>query len=208
MIRNTALALGAALSLGACSTTASYTTDFDEQQDFSGYKTFAWADGKPMKVFGDARIPPGADTVITQEVLQELESKGYTFVKNEAKADFAVAFTVGSRTETDIIKTQVPTVYYSNTRNWRWGRPYYPAYPMGTTGVVGGREVTEVSTYTQGTLAIDIFDVERKAPVYHGAAEKTLSQNSRRGSGVVNPIEMQETIDEAVTKILEDFPPE
>ncbi|MEO0700253.1 MAG: DUF4136 domain-containing protein, partial [Pseudomonadota bacterium] len=93
-------------------------------------------------------------------------------------------------------------------RNWRWGRAYYPAYPRATTGVVGGREVTEVSTYTQGTLAIDIFDVERKAPVYHGAGEKTLSKNSRRGGGVVNPLEMQETIEDAVTKILEDFPPE
>ena len=208
MIRRLALALFASLALAACSTTGSVTSDFDDQQDFSGYKTFAWTDGKPMKVFGDARIPPGADTIITQAIRRELEAKGYTFVRSEAEADFAVGFTIGSRTQKDVTTTQVPTVYYTNARNWRWGRPYYPAYGLGTTGVVGGREVTEVSTYTQGTLAIDIFDVERKAPVYHGAGKKTLSQNSRGGGSPVNPIEVQETVEQAVSRILKDFPPE
>lgn len=206
MIKRLALAIAASLSLAACSTTGSFTSDYDEQQDFSAYKTFSWAGDNPMTVYGAAPIPPGADTVISQAIRSELEAKGFTFVKDEAKADVAIAYTVGSRVEQDVTTTQVPTYYYSNRGAWRWGRPYYP---VGSVGVVGGREITEISTYTEGTLAIDIFDVSRKAPVYHGAGKKTLSQSSRRGTSArSNPLEMQREIKEAVTKILEDFPPQ
>jgi len=201
------LALAATLSLSACASTGSFSSDFDAQQDFSAYKTFSWAGSNPMTVYGAAPIPAGADTVISQAIQSELEAKGFTYVKDESAADFAIGFTLGTRVEQDVTTTQIPKIYYSNRGNWRWGRPYYPARGIGYSAV-GGREVTEVSTYTEGTLAIDIYDTSRKAPVYHGAGKKTLHQSSIRGTSTrPNPLEAQQKIREAVAKILEDFPP-
>jgi len=85
------LALAAGLSLAACSTT-SVRSDYDDLQDFSTYKTFSWADESPMTVFGDRRIPPTAEPKISRAIKAELESKGYTYVRNRQAADFAVSF--------------------------------------------------------------------------------------------------------------------
>jgi len=62
-----------------------------------------------------------------------------------------------------------------------------------------------VTTYPEGTLAIDIFDVARKSPVWHGAGDKTLSKSDLKGKSALSD---PEKIREGVTKILEDFPPE
>jgi len=207
VIRQVILGIAASLALAACSTTGSFTSDYDDQQDFSTYKTFTWAGANPMTVYGGATIPPGADAVISDAIRSELEAKGFTYVADEAKADMAIGFTVGTRIEQDVNTTRVPNYYYTTTRGgWRWGRRYYP---VNTVAVSGSRELTEVSTYTEGTLAIDIFDVSRKAPVFHGAGKKTLSQSSWRGTSArPNPLELQQEVRDAITKILEDFPPE
>ena len=205
MIRKFATALVAALSLGACSTTGSFSSDYDDQQDFSVYKTFAWADASPMSVYGETRIPPTAEPKISRAVKAELESKGYTYIANKEKADFAVSFSVGTRREQEV--TQTPTYFYSNSVNWRWGRGYYPAAPRAYPARVTAypTTVSTLETYTEGTLAIDVFDVERKSPVWHGAGVKTLSKSEQRGENALSdPVKMRE----AVAKILADFPPQ
>jgi len=201
LIRKAIIATTLATALGACSTTGSFTSDFDEEQDFSGYKTFAWAGESPMTTFGNAPIPPTAEPKISRQIKAELESKGYTYVADKEEADFAVSFSIGTRTGQEV--TQTPTYFYGNRTNWRWGRPYYPvyyprAYPQSVT-------VSEISTYTKGTLSIDIFDVERKSPVWHGAGVKTLSRSEARGENVLSD---PQKIREGVANILEDFPPQ
>ncbi|MEM6857957.1 MAG: DUF4136 domain-containing protein [Pseudomonadota bacterium] len=203
MIRKTVLALAAALSLGACSTTGSFTSDFDDQQDFTSYKTFAWADESPMSVYGEARIPPTAEPKISRVLKAELESKGFTYVANKENADFAVSFSIGTRSEEKV--TQTPTYFYGNRTNWRWGRGYHPgAYPLNYSGAYAGTQTT-VSSYTEGALAVDIFDVKRKSPVWHGAGVKTLSKAEQRGdNALTDPVKLRE----GIAKILTDFPPQ
>lgn len=210
MIWRLAIAGLAGLALAGCSTTASFNSDYDELQDFSNYKTFAWADESPMTTYGKTRIPPTAEPKISRQIRAELESKGYTYVADKERADFAVAFSIGTRVGQEVV--QSPTYFYGNSANWRWGRGYYPsaaraypraAYPARVTAYPA--TVSTVESYTEGTLAIDIFDVERKSPVWHGAGVKTLSRSEERGQNILSD---PAKIREGVASILADFPPE
>ena len=181
-----------ALSLSACSTTGRLVTDFDREQNFAAYQTFSWADESPMAVYGARMIPPTIEPRVSRAIRSELEAKGYRFVEDVSKADFAVSFTIGTRDGTDIIET--PDYFYGNRVNWRWGMGYYPyAGPTAMT------TRTEIREYTEGTLAIDIFDVGRRSPVWHGASTKTLSSAQLRGD--------PGDIEGGVTRILAGFPP-
>lgn len=191
----TALIALAALGLGlsACATTPRVVTDFDREQNFAAYRTFSWADDNPMAVFGSRVIPPTIGPRIAASVRRQLEAKGYRFVDDVTAADFAVSFTVGTRDGTNIVET--PDYFWANRMNWRWGLGYYPF--GGMAGVPVTR--TQVTQYTEGTLAIDIYDVARKAPVWHGASSRKLSRSQLEGK--------TPNIDEAVTAILAGFPP-
>ena len=197
------------LALSGCAT-ARFTSDYDATQDFSTYKTFAWAGSSPMTVLGSTRVPPTLEPRIAREVRAELESKGYRFTESLEQADFGVSFTVGRRDSTEIV--QSPEYFWVNQTNWRWGRAYYPAYPPAyrrTVGVTTATSVpvtvTEVRAYTEGTLAIDIYDVATKSPVWHGAGNKTVERSGTASRyGTFEP----EKIREGVAKILEDFPPQ
>ena len=192
------------LMLSGCATTK-FTSDYDQAHDFGTYKTFAWAGESPMTVLGTTRVPPMLEQRIAREVRTELEAKGYRYVETLEQADFGVSFTVGSRSSTEVIKS--PETFWVNQTNWRWGRAYYPAYrrPVAVTATPVTVTTTEVKAYTEGTLAIDIYDVQGKAPVWHGSGTKTVSTSevgARRGkidSGKIR---------EAVARILKEFPPE
>ncbi len=181
--------------LNACSSTGNFYVDQDPGQDFSGYRTFAWISEKPMTIVGDHTVSPLAERRFMDAIVSTLSGKGYQLVEDPASADFAVSFTVGAR---DQIKTRThlqstpafdPWLYQNN---WRWGRGYYDYYFPQT------REVTTHHQYTEGTLAIDLFDVARKSPVWHGAANKNLTKRELN-SGTSG-------IDEAVATLLENFP--
>jgi len=180
------------LALAGCATTPRISTDFDASQDFSGYQTFAWADESPMAVFGARMVPPTLEPKIADAIRADLTAKGYRFIDNVARADFAVSFTVGTRDGTDIIET--PDYFWTNRMSWNWGVGYYPsAYMPPITR-------TEVREYTEGTLAIDIYDVSRRSPVWHGAGTRNLSRAELNGeTGHAG---------EGVAQILADFPPE
>ena len=54
--------------------------------------------------------------------------------------------------------------------------------------------------YQQGTLILDIIDARTKELVWRGSASKTLDDNP-------TPEKIDKTINEAVTKLLKDYPP-
>jgi hypothetical protein len=198
----------ASLALAGCAT-ANFTSDFDRAQDFSTYKTFAWAGDKPMTVLGSSRVPPTLEPKIAREIRAELEAKGYDYTEKLENADFGVSFTVGRRDSTEVVSS--PEYFWVNQTNWRWGRTYYPAYssvyrrPVGvTTATPVAVTSKEVRAYTEGTLAIDIYDVAGKSPVWHGAGTKTVDRAGTPGAAASIG---SEKIRSAVAKILEDFPP-
>ncbi|MCZ8134797.1 MAG: DUF4136 domain-containing protein [Porphyrobacter sp.] len=194
MKKHAMLALAAAtmtLGLAACSTTGGIVTDFDREQNFASYQTFSWADDNPMTVIGARVIPKTLEPRVARAIRAGLEAKGYRYVEDVTKADFAVSFTIGTRDGTDIIES--PDLFWTNRPNWRWGMGYYPV--LTPTPVMR----TEVREYTEGTLAIDIYDVTRRAPVWHGAATRQLTRKQLRGE--------PGDIEGGVTRILAGFPP-
>jgi hypothetical protein len=112
-------------------------------------------------------------------------------VQNPEDADFVLAFTVGSREEIKV--DSYPSTsggYYGVGGPNRWGGAYYGGY-YGTE--------TTVRQYTKGMLAVDIFDVKERRPVWHAVATKTIHESDREN--------IVETVELAVNSILGGFPP-
>jgi len=178
--------------LGACASTFEATYDHDANNDFSNYHTFAWLSKSPMKVSQSiATLNPLLEPRIMSALEFALVAKGYKWVAEPASADFVISFTVGSRDEIKVDSYPSMSAGYGMgyPRHWGWGGAYY------------GYATTETSVrqYTKGMLAVDIFDVKERRPVWHGVAEKTINESDREN--------LEATIKAAVDAILAGFPP-
>jgi len=183
------------LGLVACASTFEATYDSDPAQDFSGYKTFGWITEHPMIIGATSRVPnPLLEPRIMLYVEDGLVMRGYTKVDDVDTADFAVSFTVGSREEIRV--DSYPTTYagYGMGGYPAWGGAYY-GHGMG----VGMSTNTQVRQSTKGMLALDIFDVKERKPVFHSVATKTISDSDRK--------KLDETVQAAVDAVLGGFPP-
>jgi len=169
--------------LAACET-ISTGSHYDETTNFGAYQTFSWIDEVPYISYdSDDQVSPLTQSKIMQAIQAQLQQKGYSFVEDRGNADFVVAFTIGTRDEIRI--SSYPAGYRGS---WGWhvhGSYYYV------------REYTEHS-YTKGSLGVDIFDGKSKKPVWHGWAEKTISDSDRKNPDPV--------IQEGVAKLFESFP--
>jgi len=182
----------AAAGLAGCATGFEATHDRDPSNDFTEYKTFAWVAEHPMIVGNVARAP---DPLLESEIMVTIESglgeKGYRLISDLDSADFALSLTLGSREE--IKANAYPTMAigysgYGYPSHWGgWGSPYY--------GMSTGSSVKQ---YTKGMLAMDVFDVEERRPVWHGVATKSIKEADLK--------DIDGTIQAAVDAILEGFP--
>ncbi len=183
--------LCAALMLGACAAPGFEAKhDYDDSVNFSSYQTFAWISTNPMKL-GATSVPPSAmlQPRIMSSLEKALNAKGYRFAKQASSADFVVSFTVGSREEIRV--DSYPSMGGASYGN-RWGGWGGAYYGYGTE--------TTVRQYTKGMLAVDIFSVEQRRPVWHGYATKKITEDDRDNSTA--------TIDAAVAAIIAGFPPQ
>jgi len=57
----------------------------------------------------------------------------------------------------------------------------------------------QVRDYTEGQLAIDLFDVKTHAPVWHGRATMTITESDRDTPA--------ETLNEIVAEVFAEYPP-
>ena len=187
--------LGAVLAcavLAGCASTFKATHDHDADHDFSNYQTFAWLSKNPMKVAaGVPTVNPLLEPRIMSALETALVAKGYRWVAEAKSADFAISFTIGSREEikVDSYPSMSAGVGMGRHGHWGWGGAYY------------GYGATEVSVrqYTKGMLAVDIFDVKERRPVWHSVATKTINESDREN--------LDETIKAAVDAIVAGFPP-
>jgi len=182
--------LSAAIVLGACTAPGFKAThDYDDSVNFSSYQTFAWISKNPMKV-GVTRDPlnPLLEPAIMSSLERALVAKGYRFAKQPNAADFVLSFTVGSREEirVDSYPSMGGPAYAGR---WGWGGAYY-----------GHGTETTVRQYTKGMLAVDIFSVQQRRPVWHSVASKKISEDDRDNRTA--------TIDAAVAAIMAGFPPQ
>jgi hypothetical protein len=154
--------------------------DYDVTATFSRYKTFDYYTSKK----GTGGTTSLMDTRVRTDLEKELEAKGY---RMETKAD------------PDFLVTYYPIVrqrrYRTTTHvGWGWGWGYRPFYGrMGTS-------VSEVHTYKEGTIVIEMVDFKTNRLIWQGAAEGALT-------GLDNPEDANEVVARAVHDILAKFPP-
>ncbi|ASQ91614.1 hypothetical protein CHL67_04030 [Prosthecochloris sp. GSB1] len=179
-------ALFMAALLGGCST-VSVVTDYDRDFDFSGMHTYRWPTGDEGIRKSDALVEnPLVYKRVQAAVDSKLQARGFRLADSK-EADFIVHAHAGVKK----VRSYYPQVGLSYGfghrgpyRSW-WG-PY------------GG--YTYVGAYEEGSLLLDVIDARKKELTWRGVA-----------TGVVRryrtPEAMQRDIDEAVAKILEQFPP-
>ena len=186
--------IGAVVSLvllAGCASTFEATYDHDAANDFNKYQSFAWLSKNPMKVGKNVgAVNPLLEPRIMSALENALVAKGYEYVIQPKDADFVVSFTIGSREEIKIDSYPSMSASYgvAYPRHWGWGGAYY-----------GVATETQVRQYTEGMLAVDIFDVKERRPVWHGVATKRISESDRE--------EIEATVKAAVDAILVGFPP-
>jgi hypothetical protein len=160
--------------------------DYDLKTNFSGLKTYGWQ-SETHKKTGDVRVDnPLLHNRIRSAVDIFLSQKGYQKVAKETP-DFYVdyAYTVRTKVETDDVSGGV-------------------GFGIGTYGRYGGFGVStggSVSTYDEGILVIDIITPGNNELIWRGTGTRRISQHS-------DPEKTTMNVNEAVEKILAQFPPQ
>lgn len=153
----------------------SVNADYDKNVDFAPYKTFAFYKNGIDKV----EISDLDKRRILKSIDNALTAKGIT--KSDTP-DLLVNFFTKEREQVDVNQFNMGWGY-----GWGWGwNPW----------MWGGN--TTVSTYTEGTLYIDIIDAKKKELIWQGEGKGVLTKNTHK---------KEEKINEFVTKILEQYPP-
>ena len=178
------LVLAFALALTACAAGTPAKVDFDRANNFENYQSFAWLSKNPMKVGKSLDQPKESlQPALMAAIRANLEASGYRYEADASSADFLLSFTVGSREK--IGPEAYPSEYSGAGGRGGWATAYYG----GNAG----------AAYTQGVLAIDVFDASNHQPVWHGVAGKRIDEEDRENMSAV--------INEIVASILGDFPP-
>jgi hypothetical protein len=143
--------ISALILLGLCSLVACSTmriaTDYDQDADFSQYKTYQWIPHKPS--VGPKRLLDHAlaEKRIKSSVESTLAAKSITRAVG-GKPDFLIAFHIGAQNKVDV------TTY---------------GYRYGPRGRWWGRHV-DVQRYKEGTLILDFVDGQSKQLFWRGTA--------------------------------------
>lgn len=170
----------ALFALAACSS-VEVKADWDPSASFTGLKSWAWQSATP-DLTGSSRLDdPLLHARIQSAIEKSLSAKGYAKVTG-GQADFQVAYHVAVQEKLD-----ARTIYtgYGPYRGW-YG--------------VGGAQ-TVVDTYDVGTLLIDFISPQSNNVIWRGSGQSRIQE-------LRTPEERQQRIQDAVDRILRQFPPE
>ena len=151
--------------IASCShTNTKVNFDVNPNVDIKEAKTFAW-----LKESKAIHLSVGFNPIIKARIEEAIESemliKGYKIISDPRLADLALTYSIGSREKINI--ESYPSYYQAG---FGWGHRYYGGY-MATE--------THVRKYTQGELAIDVYDVKTKQPAWHGWATRKITNNDK-----------------------------
>lgn len=171
------------LALASCAVIKT-GSHYDETINFSAYETFSWVSETPyISDETSIRISPLSQTKIQAAIRKQLTLAGYTFVDTPGNADFVIAYTVGTR---DKIRVGSYPIDYPGSWGWHLRGSHFTV-----------RE-TYNHQYTEGSLGVDMFDGESNQPIWHGWAEKTISDSDRKYPGPV--------IEQGIAQLFSKFP--
>ncbi|GAA3724295.1 MULTISPECIES: DUF4136 domain-containing protein [Flavobacterium] len=185
-IKRTSLRIIPILFLGlfySCSPTVKVTTDYDHAANFSEYKTFAVYDLKAQQ----GQVNQLNVDRVAKAIRNEMLAKGFTESSNPDLKVNAVS----------ILKNKTQVTADSNF--YGYGGMYRPYGYWGGGAMMGGSTTTFNSyDYVDGSLIIDIVSAKTDKLVWQGIG------NAEIDSKPDNP---EQFINDAIKKILADFPP-
>lgn len=178
-MRTFAFAAPLALAAAACSS-VSVSTDWDREADFSRLVTYAWRERA-----ADEPDPFGGDTLVGNRVVAAVERELAATGRRPADGppDFLVDLHAFTREYLEM-----------------WTFPSYGGYGWAGCGYRWGgwgHDRVMISPVTEGTLVLDFVRPGSNDIVWRGVARSVLDSSS--GS--------PERVDEAVRKLLAEFPP-
>ena len=176
------LVLLAVLMLTTCAT-LTVTTDYDKTASFSQYKTFAFYQLQDKS----GSVSDLNKNRILRAIRADLLKKGFT--ETHSNPDLMVNVTTILEDKKSVT---AHTDYYGYGGYYRpYGRRMGYAAGPGTT-------TFNVYEYKDGSLIIDIIDAVKMQLIWEGIGNKQIDKPSSDPDGAIN---------EAVTKIMESFPP-
>ncbi|HRI19806.1 MAG TPA: DUF4136 domain-containing protein [Panacibacter sp.] len=173
------LCLFALVFFAACST-IKVATDYDRSADFSKYKTFSFY----QLVDKSESVSDLNKTRIINAIRAEMIKKGLT--ETSSNPDVFVHATTILEDKKSV----------SSSTNYYGYGGYYRPYAWGPG--FGGTTNYNVYEYKAGSLIIDIVDAANKQLIWQGTGNKEIDKPSKDPDAVIT---------EAVTKILNGFPP-
>jgi hypothetical protein len=182
----------------SCGTSFKVVSDYDKENDFSKYKTYNFIPQPFDSVTLVPLVPLKRQRRIEAGIDLQLEKLGYRY--SAENPDFLVSYFVKVDQDTRqggaYIGVAVPYAYSNPAYNIHYGNQYYSGNPY--TGGSYGWASTRVSptTYSTGTLVVDIVDAKTAKLVWYG-----------RGIGEISsdPKKAQYTIDKACADVFKYF---
>lgn len=173
------------LPLAACASGPQVQSDFDPAYNFSQLSTYTWAvrtdAGKDPAIYNNI-----VESRVKLAVNQALQAKGFREVTSDPS--FLVAWH-GAINDQHSVNTVGTSYGYGWGWYGGWGGP-----GMATS-------TTYVSTWQEGTLIVDIVDPKENKLVWRGSAQGEVDEHKD------DPQAMQQGLNEAVTKMMSNFPP-
>jgi hypothetical protein len=176
-----AYAVLAATCLVGIAMAQSVSYNYDQKANFAQYKTYKW-----VTIEGVAAPDQLIDNDIKQAIDTQLASKGLTKVEDGAQLFIAYQVSISQ-------EKQITT--FSSGGSWGYG----PGWGSGW-GAPSMSTATS-STINIGNLVLDMYDAEAKDLVWRGEASKTLSNPK-------NPEKRRQNINNAMAKLLKNYPPQ
>ena len=157
------------LLIGSLALAQTVNTDSDPSANFAGYRTYTWTAGTPSP-------NPLGEQRIHAAVDQQLAAKGFSKVTEDPGVYIATHVVTHEQQQLNVTGFD--------------GGPFFG----------GGLNATaRVETYTQGTLAVDMYDAKTKQLVWRGVGTDTASDKADKNT---------EKVDKALDKMFKQYPPE
>jgi hypothetical protein len=165
------------VALASCASGPKIQSDYDPGIDFSQYKTFGFF--SPMGI-ENPNYSSIYGAIFRDAISQEMESRGYVLSDNP---DLLLNVSARLQDKTKVTTTSDP---YMHGGYYGYRRGFYDpwvGYGYGTQ--------THVSTYTEGTVNVDMVDRAQKRMVWEGVAVGRINEkksNEERKQGIYDGI--------------------
>jgi hypothetical protein len=152
--------------------------NFDQQTDFSKYKTYKWVTAK-----GEEQLDELNDKMVISAIEKQLAVKGLTKTDGE-NADLYVRYQFALSQEKQM--TTFDTGYAMGP-GWR-----------GYSGT--GMSTSTTSTIQIGSIAVDMYDPAKKQLIWRGIASKQIDPKAK-------PDKRTKNLDKGMAKLFKNYPP-